>query len=377
MAKRKPNAASKSPNWKAMHTKVDKQGAQLKQARESGYRGLTKGLDRMYNELASTTKGARSRLTRGNERDLSKIKQALRRQEAANKRVVTRTQTANKGMGDVGGMMAQSYRRSEAPAQLNAKVAKKAGQATVEKETKTGTRSQLILDIIEQSQGEMRAASDYQASRALSDRTQQDASQIAAQHHDIAMAKLQHQLQLKQMEAQLENQQKQMMWELKQSEKALGRETFQTIRPQIQTMATLTADVLRWRREDPSLTQEQMIEKLVNERVISADDATSAPVISMVKALYTNNQPGVADSKNLVQEMLWALEQTPQWKALTPKQRKKLEKDVATAASTISLQKVVDAVKSGSFQGNPLEDLIEFGEKGKKATQGLWKWLQG
>lgn len=202
---------------------INKQEALLRRGRRGAYRGLQGVLEDLFGNLASTTKGQRSRLTRGNTRDLALIARLGQRQRAFDDRATHSYVRAVDRMGaGPGNMSTGELGAIGKPLTVAAGAADAAAKAGTDYGKSTAKVGEGVMNILESNAKGIKASAKQVAAMALSDQGVEDATLIAQQRHELAMAELQHQMELDRMKKQAALERKQAIFEQKLAEGHAG-----------------------------------------------------------------------------------------------------------------------------------------------------------
>jgi hypothetical protein len=318
MAKRNP--------YRKAHQSVNRQGKQLERVREVSYKHLDSAIGQLYRNLQTTQRGYRGALTKGNERNLALVLDRTARVRQANRRTTHATTKAVDRYGDSGGMLAEELNNLAATNLRTERMATKSAEGDTKLLKGMSKTGKDVMGILQASAREQHANADTIAAEALSRRTTEDQTLIASQHHDIAMAKLQAQLEMKQLKQQQQF-----------AEKALGSETYASMRPQVEAASDMVPIILNNKDKTP----EEIKQLLVEAGLIDAADAQTQAITALIYNLTHNTIKDAPD--DVAAEVLDAFNDMPQWQAMSKKQRERMRSLIAKQFTTARLKEILDA----------------------------------
>ena len=263
--------------------------------------------DAVFNNLRRTMKGTRGAITKGNAFALSRMEKLVANLHAAGRKDMA---SFEKNAGP-GGMLGAYRARNAATMQTAVGAQRQIAGSQVRMGGRIAAASDRMLDMAAQTNRGLEAAAEYELGRAATGRAQQDADQAAAMRHEIALAKMNHQLQLQMMREQEQAERKSLRFQQRQAEKAAGMQNFAAVQPAIQALTDAVPRILELRSEDPEAnTPTAILQKLVEEDLLSSTDAAMPQVIQAVRSLSNDTQAG---PDNIAEEILNALRATPGW----------------------------------------------------------------
>lgn len=258
---------------------VRKLGKALERERMAGFTRTRDQLDAIYGNLTSFIGKRGARLTRSNERTVSKMAAHLGRMRLAERR----TSRAEQDMvGRYGGMLsgvaADVTRPAEVAAENNVKTAK-IGRNVGRYGAQTG---QQLVSIAREGAETAQAGAEYATAQALASRTKEDVAMVAQMQHDIFLAKLQHRQQMEQMQKQFDLQ---VAAEDKASEenlKVFGDQAWSTGKSYLDTLSAASEGIRAILNDNPeAIFDEAAKERLASEFSMDPEDINQAVVAQL------------------------------------------------------------------------------------------------
>lgn len=298
----------------------------LRRSREKDFSTTNDVNAAIFANLMKTSKRSARRLTRHNGRMVDKVMAGKESLERSGRKSVRRFRSDAQG-GMLGGaeeVMAGQVKTAARAGNVQAK-----GQA---KAAKTIDRSaQGLIDIFKSGAREANASAKALTADALNQRAQADATTVAQMIHDERMVKLQAELQAEQARKEFERQKKLFGLEEKAAQAEIGN-GFQAMKPAVTVFSNAVPEILKLSADGMSPTE--IIASLVGSSIITQEDAQSPTIMSLVRNLSTNDQPGRDD---IVEEFIESMSVSGGWASMNRKQRERMKKYIsARLATTVS-----------------------------------------
>lgn len=378
MAKRRNAPVVNNGLYRNLHKQVNETGRAMKRVREEGYGGVDSAIRSLYKNAASTQKGYGKTLKGYQERQLGMVTQHLANSRKANKRL---THATTKRLDAFGGgpYMNEGNAQAVNTLQRQAKNDARVGNVGARSLGLIADTAAQAMDVMNAGTREAGANARTLAAESFSQRTNEDLESIAAQHHDISMAKLQHVQQLEMLDKQHEQAMKQLRFQERNAEDALktaGNGQVALAKQQVGT-ATAVAQELYTRIREGEEPQ-AILADLVAQGRIDPEDMQSGVVKYLVRAAQMDNTEGKPDLENMANEIMYALEQMPAFAAMKPKQKQKLRDYVKANNFAIEIKK--EKAGSGGGVGGVLGGIWDFiqGPSGveEDLASGAWDFIQ-
>jgi hypothetical protein len=258
---------------------IRKLGKALERERMAGFTRTRDQLDAIYGNLTSFIGKRGARLTRSNERTVSKMAAHLGRMRLAERRTSRAEQDlVGRYGGAMAGVAADATRPAEVAAENNVKTAK-IGRNVGRYGAQTG---QQLVSIAREGAETAQAGAEYATAQALAGRTKEDVAMVAQMQHDIYLAKLQHRQQMEQMEQQFTLQQAAEDKAREDAEQSIEPLAWSTGAPMLDVATAGAAGIRAYLEQNPEATWDETKAHLVDRGYMEADDPNAEAIVGQL-----------------------------------------------------------------------------------------------
>lgn len=325
-------------------------------------------IDAAFENVSSTHKGTKKRLSRYNRNQIEKIMTMNDRMRAAGKRDVERVKRREGDFGTMGGMLSQSYTRSERNARAGNKVGKAVADSGNRLMNNLDETSRVALGMMKAGADEAEAGAEQAMHDAAAVRARQDAETAAQMRHQIALQQIAHQQALEMQRREHENALKLMRVQERAAESALeGAGGIGPAKQQI-TVATSVAQELYERMQEGE-SPDDILKDLVERGLLDATDVQSG-VVRYLARTFQQEQGKGADAEHMAREVMAALEMMPAFASLSKKQKDRLRAYVKANVTALKVRPREEEEDDGGFW-----DAVKEGALGGASTGG-WDALR-